>query len=97
MQFNSQGIVLTNRLILMLMKIEQVDSNWARRALAKQYQVSPENLVMGPVWDIPEISKCLLMFEITDPDHSQFRSTVCFDITSLITGKDGIDGRDDLS
>lgn len=73
--------------ILMQMKIEQKDSELARHALAEQYQVSPEALAMGPVWDLPEISKCLLMFEIIDPHHRLFRSTVCFDITSLAAAK----------
>jgi hypothetical protein len=60
-----------------------MDSNFARIALSEQYQVAPEGLAIGQIWEIPEIDKRLLMFEITDPNHRQFNSTVCYDITSM--------------
>ena len=58
-----------------------MDFNVARKAMAEQYKVSPDDLAMGPVWDLPEVGRRFLMFEIRDPNHRQFRSTLCYDIS----------------
>lgn len=87
MQVDAQRIELPDQKFEPKRRREQMDLKFARYALAEQYQVSPEALAMEPVWDMPEICKRLLMFEITDPNHRLFRSTVCFDITSMAGAK----------
>jgi hypothetical protein len=65
-----------------------MEYEFARKVVAARYKVAPEVLSVGPVWEIPEIGKRLLMFEINDPNHQQYKSTVCYDLTPEDTAPD---------
>ncbi len=52
----------------------------AKKFLAMQYNVKPDHLMFVNVWKAPEVNKTFLMFQVTDPNHHQFGSTLCQEV-----------------